>query len=148
MKTFKPYRILTALLTVAIISITGFAKIAQSDFEDQGVSETRVFELRTYTTHDGKLDDLHRRFENHTMGFFEKHGMENIGYWVPQDPGLKENTLMYIISHKSAEAAEISWDAFRADPEWQAVYEESRQDGPIVQNIESVYMSSTPYSPM
>jgi len=26
-------------------------------------------------THEGKLDDLHARFANHTMDLFEKHGM-------------------------------------------------------------------------
>ena len=38
---------------------------------------TRVFELRTYTTHEGKLDDLLARFRNHTTKLFEKHGMTN-----------------------------------------------------------------------
>ena len=45
----------------------------------------QVFELRTYTTHPGRLDALNARFRNHTMRIFEKHGIENVGYWVPQD---------------------------------------------------------------
>lgn len=139
-------------LLVAFISIhllfTGCANPETSEPISNSVSETGVYELRTYTTHEGKLDDLHRRFENHTMAFFEKHGMENIGYWVPESEELRDNTLIYLLAHDSREAAQESWASFREDPEWQQVYEASREDGPIVQNIESIYMSSTPYSQM
>lgn len=76
----------------------------------QEMPRTPVFELRTYTTNDGKLDDLHARFREHTMVLFEKHGMHNVGYWVPDD---QPNTLIYLISHASLEAAEDSWQAFR-----------------------------------
>ena len=105
----------------------------------------RVFELRTYTTNEGRLDALNARFRNHTMRIFKKHGMTNVGYWVPQD---KPNTLIYIISHASREAAKQNWDAFRADPEWQKVAKESEADGKIVAKVESVYMDATDYSPM
>lgn len=105
----------------------------------------KVFELRTYTTNEGKLDDLHDRFANHTVELFEKHGMENIGYWTPSD---KENTLIYIVAHDNMEAAEASWEGFRNDPDWQAAYAASREDGPIVVNVESVFMTSTDYSPL
>lgn len=113
-----------------------------------GLNPDRVYEMRTYTTNEGKLDDLHRRFEDHTLELFERHGMTNVGYWIPNDPDLKENTLVFIISHESAEAAEANWDAFRADPEWQRAYELSHADGALVQHAESVFMSATPYSPM
>lgn len=110
-------------------------------------SDSTVYELRTYTTHEGKLDDLHRRFENHTMAFFEKHGMTNVMYWSPESEDLKDNTLIYLLKHDSREAAEQSWQDFLDDAEWQRVYNESSTDGPIVQHIESVYMTQTPYSP-
>ena len=45
----------------------------------------RVFELRTYTAPDGKLEELHKRFRDHTMRIFKNHGMTNIAYFRPQD---------------------------------------------------------------
>ena len=48
-------------------------------------AENRVFEQRIYTTKEGKLDDLLKRFRDHTTKLFEKHGMTNIGYWVPTE---------------------------------------------------------------
>jgi hypothetical protein len=111
-------------------------------------SAARVFEIRTYHTFPGRLDALHKRFREHTMKMFEKHGMTNVGYWVPQDSPAKETTLIYVISHKSREAAKASWAAFGADPEWKKVSEASQVDGKIVERVESVYMDATDYSPL
>jgi hypothetical protein len=109
---------------------------------------TRVFELRTYTTHEGKLDALHARFRDHTMKFFEKHGMKNVGYWVPQDPARSQNTLIYLLSHDSREAAKASWAAFNSDPGWQKAKTDSEAAGKIVSKAESVFLSPTDYSQM
>lgn len=111
------------------------------------VMQAEVYELRTYTTHPGKLDTLHARFRNHTIKLFEKHGMTNMMYWVPQDEPRKSNTLIYIVKHKSRQAAEASWKAFREDPAWIKVKTETEAPGPIVQKVESVFMDLAPYSP-
>jgi hypothetical protein len=103
-----------------------------------------LYELRTYYTPEGKLDELNARFRNHTMKLFEKHGMKNIMYWVPVD---KPNTLIYVIAHKDKAAAEASWAAFRNDPEWKKVAEETQRNGKLVDKVESVYMELTDYSP-
>jgi hypothetical protein len=108
----------------------------------------RVYEIRTYTTHPGKLDALQRRFRDHTMRIFTKHGMTNIGYWVPQDSARSANTLVYILAYPSRDAARQSWDAFRADPEWQRVRAASEADGPIVVKVESVFATPTDFSPL
>ncbi len=108
----------------------------------------QVFELRTYTTLPGKLDDLHKRFREHTTDIFKKHGMTNVGYWVPQDEPLSKNTLIYIISHESRDAAKKNWDAFGADPEWQAVQKASEANGKIVDHVTSTFMDPTDYSPI
>jgi hypothetical protein len=104
-----------------------------------------VYELRTYTAEEGKMEALHARFRNHTMKLFEKHGIKNIAYWTPTD---KENTLVYVVAHQSQESAKKSWAAFIADPDWQAVYKESHKDGPLVAKIDSVFLKPTDYSPM
>jgi hypothetical protein len=108
----------------------------------------RVFEIRTYYTLPGRLEALHKRFREHTLKLFEKHGMTNVAYWTPQDSPGKDNTLVYVISHASREAAKKSWAAFVADPEWQKVSEESQKDGKIIEKIESVFLDATDYSPL
>jgi hypothetical protein len=109
-------------------------------------AENRVFELRTYTTREGKLDDLLKRFRDDTTRIFDKHGMTNIGYWVPQDPALSKNTLIYILAFPSRDAAKKSWDAFRADPEWQKVAKASEANGKIVDHVVSVFMEPADFS--
>lgn len=106
----------------------------------------RVYELRTYTTFDGKLDALQKRFRDHTIEIFNRHGMTSIGYWVPQDPPRSQNTLIYILAHPSREAAKQHWDEFRNDPEWKKVSAESEANGKIVSHVDSVFMDATDYS--
>ena len=108
----------------------------------------RVFEIRTYYAFPGRLEALHKRFREHTMKMFEKHGMTNVGYWVPQDSPAKEATLIYVISHASREAAKANWAAFSADPEWKKISEASQVDGKIVEKVDSVFMDATDYSPL
>lgn len=112
--------------------------------DNHGADEYPLYELRTYYTHEGKIDDLHARFRNHTIKLFEKHGIRNIAYWSPVDD---PSTLIYLIAHKDGDAAKASWTAFGQDPEWQKVAKASRADGPILTKIDSVYMTKTPYSP-
>jgi hypothetical protein len=117
--------------------------VGQSAGQESKVS-MRIYELRTYTTHPGRLPALNKRFAEHTMKLFEKHGMKNEMYWVPTD---EDNKLIYVISHASREAADKSWAAFRADPEWQKASSESEKDGKIVAKVERVWMMLTDYSP-
>lgn len=108
----------------------------------------RVFEIRTYHTLPGRLEALQKRFREHTLKMFEKHGMTNVGYWVPQDSPAKDSTLIYVISHASREAAKANWAAFVADPEWKKIAADSQVDGKIIDRIESVFMEATDYSPI
>jgi hypothetical protein len=108
----------------------------------------RVFELRTYTCNEGKLPDLQKRFRDHTIEIFNRHHMTSIGYWIPQDPPLSENTLIYILAHPSREEAKANWKAFGADPEWRKVQSESEANGKIVNHVVSVFMDPADYSPL
>lgn len=108
----------------------------------------RVFEIRTYHTLPGRLDALHKRFREHTMKMFEKHGMTNVAYWTFEDSPAKENTLIYVISHASREQAKANWAAFSADPQWQKIAADSQVDGKIVERVESVFVDATDYSPL
>lgn len=106
----------------------------------------RVFELRTYTCNEGKLPDLEKRFRDHTITIFNRHHITSIGYWVPQDPPLSQNTLIYIVAHPSREEAKANWKAFGADPEWKKVAADSEANGKIVNHVDSVFMNPEDFS--
>jgi hypothetical protein len=113
----------------------------------------RVFELRTYTTTPNNLGLLNARFREHTMKLFEKHGMTNVIYWnlLPDQKGA-ENTLVYLLAHKDAEAAKASFDAFRKDPDWIAARTASEKKGggslTVDKGVVSVFVKPTDYSPL
>lgn len=110
------------------------------------VEHPRVFELRTYTAHPGKLEALLDRFRNHTMRLFEKHGMTNVGYWLPVENEGRQ--LVYLLSFPSIFDRNDAWQEFNADPDWQAAYEASHTGGPLVERVESVMLVPTDYSPL
>jgi len=133
-----------AICSVVAVGVAGYS-IGYAVAQEKAAS--RVYELRTYTTLPGRLPALNKRFAEHTMKLFEKHGMRNEVYFTPIDDSRKDNTLIYIVSHASREAAEQSWKNFSADPDWQKARAESEKDGKIVEKVERVYMVPTDYSP-
>jgi hypothetical protein len=116
----------------------------------------RMFELRVYKCTPGNLPNLLARFREHAVKLFEKHGMTQVGYWTPADKDKgADDTLSYILAHKSVEAADAAFKAFRADPDWQAAKKasEEKAGGPLTiqpqsEGVKSTFMTPTDYSPM
>jgi hypothetical protein len=112
----------------------------------------RIFEARHYVAAPGRLEALHARFRDHTVGLFKKHGMTNLGYWAPP-AGEKgaEDTLIYLLAHANEEARKASFAAFGQDPEWQKAYKESeaKAGGPLTApgGVKSFIIQATDYSP-
>jgi len=137
------------VLGALAMTAAGLAGFAAGFSEGQEKANARVYELRTYTTLPGRrLPALHKRFAEHTMKLFAKQGMKNEMYWVPTDEARRDNTLIYVVSHESQEAADRSWRAFQADPDWIKARNASEADGKILAKPpERVFMKLTDYSP-
>ena len=148
---------LNILLIIAVLfnSVISCSEVIETN--DVGYNH-EVYEMRVYYTHEGKFDDILSRFENHTTKLFEKHGFTNVGYWTTtkrenitfadefifQNDGNK--ALVYIVSFKDMDSRNESWENFVNDPEWIRVYEESRVAGPIVEEIEQIFLNPTVFS--
>jgi len=131
----------------ALLLLVGYAagRTSAATAEAQA-SQTRVFEMRTYTAPDAeKFAMLQARFRDHTTKIFQRVGMTNIGYWTPVDT---PNTLVYILAFPSMEDAKKSWAAFRSDPEWQSVSAKTKEAGLTGIKVESKYLQPTDYSPI
>ena len=144
-KTMKA--IIVALLISVSVLVSVAAETNTVTVSPSIAKDSRCFEMRTYYAMPGKLEALNARFRDHTCALFKKHGMENIGYWIPADASKgSTNTLVYILAHKSREAAKASWDAFRNDPDWTKAQKESEANGKLVEKAESVFLFATDYS--
>ena len=128
-----PLRSLVLLSAVAALSALAADK------------DPRCYEMRIYYAAPGKLDALNARFRDHTCKLFQKHGMVNIGYWLPLEN--TENKLVYILAYPSREAREKSWKAFMADPDWQTAYKASEVNGKLVDRADSIFLAATDFSP-
>jgi len=141
-------KLILCLFAMSLITSVGSTGVSHAASAAPAASDSRVYELRTYTAHPGKFEAVLSRFRDHTTKLFEKQGMVNLGYWVPLDAadGAGQK-LIYLLAHASREAAAASWKAFSADPVWKEVRTASEVNGKIVAKVESVYLSPTDFSP-
>jgi hypothetical protein len=84
------------------------------------------YELRVYTALPGKRDALAERFASRTAAIYARHGITNVGYWIPQesdsDLGISaENTFIYIRGYPSKEERDKRLRARADDPEFTEV---------------------------
>src|SRR5262245_4502884 len=138
----------TILIQCSAVLVIFVAGVWVGKTTTANAAANRVFEIRTYTANEGKLEALHARFRNHTTKIFEKHGMTNIGYWKPLDEPLSKNTLIYVLAYPNREAAKKAWEGFRTDPDWVKVKQESETNGVLTAKVDSVYVEPTDYSAM
>ncbi len=131
------------MLRSALLSLATLFIMIASAKADQ--PDTRLFEMRVYYAPEGKLDALNARFRDHTLKLFEKHGITNIGYWMPIDN--PERMMVYFLAYPDRESREKSWKSFMADPQWQAAYKASEVDGKLVAKVVSKFFQATDYSP-
>jgi hypothetical protein len=108
----------------------------------------RAFELMIYHTEPGKVLALESIFRD-VAKLQTKHNLNVIGYWVPDEDAAWKNTFVYLVVHPSREAAEATWRALHADPEF-LPYRKSAE--PLIEklngeyNVDEVYMRPTDFS--
>jgi hypothetical protein len=118
--------------------------------QDGGVGPETVYELRVYHLNVGMEPKILERFRRAETGIFKRLGMHPVAYWVATDgpailPG-GGGTLIYILRHRSREAATAAWAKFKVDPEWVALKAESEKDGAFVASQEHTFMKLTEFS--
>ena len=133
-------RLLPVLALAPLLSMTTPADARKP------AADTRYYEMRVYYAAPGKLDALHARFRDHTTKLFEKHGMTNVGYFVPAGDN-PDGKLVYFLAYPSKEKREEAWKAFGADPDWVKARTESEKNGKLVAKAEIKYLTATDYSP-
>jgi len=78
-----------------------------------------IYELRVYHCAPGRLPALHQRFTQVTLALFQKHGIEQAGFFTTV-VGASNQTLTYLLKWESLAQREAKWTAFATDPEWVA----------------------------
>ncbi|GAA4403270.1 hypothetical protein GCM10023187_19200 [Nibrella viscosa] len=107
--------------------------------------DTRLYEMRIYHPNPGKYEAIVDRFRQYTLKIFEKHGMENIGYWTPTDTSRKE--LIYILAYPNREARDAAWKAFSGDPAWKEVVQKTEANGKLVAKVDQIFLTAADISP-
>lgn len=109
----------------------------------------RLFELRVYHSPTWwQLGALQERFRGPEIKIFHRSGIHPVLYGTTL-VGANLPNLTYLIPFADLAARERAWNAFGADPEWQAVRKESvAKAGEIVSASRITLYKATPYSPV
>jgi hypothetical protein len=91
------------------------------------------------------MPDLNNRFSTITLKMWEKFGIQQVGFWTTL-VGPSNNALYYLLEWQSLAEREQKWNAFATNPEWLAARAETEKNGPLVERIENMFLSPTPYS--
>ena len=106
-----------------------------------------IYELRVYEVFPGKMEALHRRFEDVTVPLWQHLGVTIIGFWTTVI-GPSHNQLIYILAFENLAQREEIWQRFKNDPDWLVALAETEQDGPLVKQISNSFMTPAAYSPL
>jgi hypothetical protein len=104
-----------------------------------------IYEMRVYRCLPNRLPALLRRFRDHTLKIWERHGIRQAGFWTTV-VGESANDLTYLVAWESMAERETKWAAFQADSEWQSARAESEKDGPIILNVSNQFLAPTSFS--
>ena len=104
-----------------------------------------LYELRIYHCIPGKLPAVVARFETATVKLFEKHGIQQVGFWTVVI-GASNADLYYILKWDSLDERQKKFAAFQADPDWIAARNKSEESGPIVASISNTILTPTNFS--
>ena len=104
-----------------------------------------LYELRIYHCCPGRLTDLLDRFNTVTLAIWERHGIEQAGFWTTTI-GASNNDLTYFLRWASMAEREKKWNLFLKDPEWIKKRALTELEGPLVASIETSFLEPTTFS--
>ena len=137
----------TGLFSFAAGCLVGVGLI---HIEHARADSNRVFELLIYHTQSGQGAALESIFRDAAKPMAD-HGIDVVGYWVPNEDPAWADTFVYVVAHPSRVEANKNWDAVHHDPHFRPYIEAAK---PILQkvngrfNVDEVYMRPADFSPM
>src|SRR5207249_6480651 len=106
------------------------------------------YELRVYTAQPGKRDALAARFASRTAAIYARHGITNVGYWIPQQSDAEigisaEDTFIYMRGYPSRQERDKRLKAAHDDLEFAEVVtnQERNPDTKLIERVHNVDMT-------
>ena len=103
-----------------------------------------IYELRVYHCLPGRLPTLLERFDTLTCRLFEKHAIEQVGFWTVEDESASD--LVYMLKWNSVAESEAKWASFRVDPEWIEARAKQTEADRMIASITTQFLTPTAFS--
>ena len=110
------------------------------------------YELRIYKAQPGKRDALAARFASRTAAVYARHGITNVGYWIPEQSDKElgidaADTFIYIRAYPSKAERDKRLKAAHDDPEFEEVVVKQERDASARLIIKAHNIDMTPNGP-
>src|ERR1051326_72354 len=105
-----------------------------------------IYELRVYHAVPGRLPDLLKRFDSITLKIWQRHGIEQAGFWTTL-VGDSNQALYYLLKWESLAEREKKWNTFQGDPEWHRQRAETAATAPIPHRVAHSFLAPPRFSP-
>ena len=120
-------------MAAALGLLVGVAGVGWGYAQQQQRPFPGFYELRIYKAQPGKRDALAARFASRTAGTYARHGITNVGYWIPQQTDKElgidaEDTFIYIRGYPSKDERDKRLKAAHDDPEFADVVLKQERD--------------------
>ena len=104
-----------------------------------------IYEMRSYRAMPGRMPDLLKRFDTITLKLFEKHGIQQAGFWITEVGEFEPQSDLPVAYELMADR-EKKWGAFSSDPEWHEKRAETEKNGPLVMTFSNQFLKPTSFS--
>ena len=112
---------------------------------DVSAGDSRLYELRVYSSAEGKQNEVIDLISTSCVKFMVKHQIALEAAWIPVDP--KDDRVITLVSHQDKASSDRNWAAFQKDTDWQSALEKASQNGKAVKSIERIFLTTNDYGP-
>jgi hypothetical protein len=98
-----------------------------------------IHELRLYSVAQGRMADVHARFNDHAPALFRKHRVELVGRWNAV-AGPDAPRFVYLLAYRDYAHREAVWASFYADEEWSRIRRETNAGQEMVERHDLFFL--------
>lgn len=112
---------------------------------NNGKRPARVFDLRLYARVPDKEAAFRDRWRDHAIRIYERHGMDNLGWWEATDTE-HADVMATLFAHESLDAINATIGAFHRDEEWIRIEKETEAGGKLRSSVTAYKLTPTDFS--
>ncbi len=114
---------------------------------NNGQRPSRTFDLRLYARVPGKETAFRDRWRDHAIRIYERHSMDNLGWWEATDAG-HAGVMVTLFAHNNLAGITATITKFHQDEEWIRIEKETEAGGKLRSGVTAYKLVPADFSPI